>query len=245
MRRGGFGKIIMEQNRICALVPARSGSKGLVNKNKISFAGSNLTNIALANACASRLITDVALSTDDYEIFDSASHLPLITNPIRPSFLSTDESSIVDVALDFLNTQKDLFGKSWDYLILLEPTAPLRTVELLDIGISQFLQSTSDYDACVTVGELNFGLDSLFHLQGKKLVSLDKDADPRKRRQQQESIYFPFGIFYLIKVETLTKFRTFYPKNVLGYIIPQEVCIEVDSLFEFQIAEFIYKNRGL
>ena len=245
MLKDGFKEIIMEHNKVCALIPARSGSKGLSNKNKLPFAGSTLTRIAIESACQSKMIVDVALSTDDNEIFDSSQSLPLITNPIRPAELSTDNASVIDVSLDFLETQQKLFGKTWEYLILLEPTSPLRTTKLLDDGISFFLQSTSEFDACVSVGELNFGIDSIFEMQGNRLFSLDSSANTLKRRQEQKVIYFPFGIFYLIKIETLKKYRTFYPKNTLGYRLPYEVCIEVDTLHEFQFAELIYKNRGL
>jgi CMP-N,N'-diacetyllegionaminic acid synthase len=242
--RDGFVKIIMEQNRICALIPARSGSKGLVNKNKLPFAGSTLTRIALESACRSKLIADVALSTDDTEISRFAQQLKILENPNRPSHLSSDESNIVDVALDFLETQNVRYGKTWEFLMLLEPTAPLRTSEMLDQGISHFLPLVGQYDACISIGKLNFGLDSLFHLQDQRIVSLAENADPRMRRQDQRNLYFPFGIFYMIKVETLTKFKTFYPPNTLGFQVPDNVCIEIDTLLEFQIAEFLYEKRG-
>ncbi len=245
MPRDGFVKTIMEQIKICALIPARSGSKGLENKNKLPFAGSNLTRIALESACNSKLVADVALSTDDKEISQFAQQLRIIENPIRPSNLSSDESNIVDVALDFLNTQNERFGNSWDFLMLLEPTAPLRTSQMLDQGISYFLTLADQYDACVSIGKLNFGLDSLFSLQNQKMISLAENADPRMRRQDQGNLYFPFGIFYLIKVETLMKFETFYPPNTLGFQVPNHACIEVDTLLEFQIAEFLYMKRGL
>ncbi len=238
-------KTIMEQNKICALIPARSGSKGLVNKNKLPFAGSNLTTIALESACKSNLISDVALSTDDVQIAQFAQQLKILENPNRPTDLSSDESNIVDVALDFLETQNVRFGKTWEFLMLLEPTAPLRTSEMLDQGISFFLPLVDQYDACVSIGKLNFGLDSLFSLHDQKMVSLAENADPRMRRQDQGDLFFPFGIFYLIKVEALMKYKTFYPPNTLGFQVPDYACIEVDTLLEFQIAEFLYKKRGL
>ncbi len=238
-------KTTMGQNKVCALIPARSGSKGLPNKNKLAFAGSTLTQIALEKACRSNLISDVAVSTDDIDIFHAAASLPTIPNPIRLPSLSTDDARIIDVALDFLRIQEQYFGKTWEYLILVEPTAPLRTSELLDQGISFFLRYTRDFDACVSVGQLNFGLDSLFQLQGRTLKPLRASADPKKRRQEQENLFFPYGIFYLVKVEALKKFQTFYPPNTLGFQVPDNVCVEVDSLGEFQMAEHMYIERGL
>jgi CMP-N,N'-diacetyllegionaminic acid synthase len=112
--------------RILALIPARSGSKGLPGKNVLNFSGKPLIEWSISAAKHANYIDDVLVSTDSQNIADIAKNAGANVPFLRPFELSTADASIVDVIKHVWKTYLTSDGKNFDYVVLLQPTSPLR-----------------------------------------------------------------------------------------------------------------------
>ena len=120
------------------VIPARSGSKGIPNKNIMKFAGRSLVSYALDSACESKLVDEIILTSDSEEILNFSKDYVNITPHKRTNSLSSDKSPVVDTIKELisLNGYND-----YDIIILLQPTSPLRTGTHIDSAIDLFLKN--------------------------------------------------------------------------------------------------------
>ncbi|MBC8555357.1 MAG: acylneuraminate cytidylyltransferase family protein, partial [Candidatus Brocadiales bacterium] len=141
---------MINNKRILAIIPARGGSKRLPRKNILDLAGKPPIAWSIEAALGSKYIDRVIVSTDDEEIAGISRKYGADVPFMRPNKLATDESSSVDVVLHVINTLKEK-GRESEYIMLLQPTSPLRTMENIDEAV-ELLQSSSS-DAVISVCE--------------------------------------------------------------------------------------------
>ena len=124
---------------ILCLIPARSGSKGLKNKNILNFNDKPLLFWSIDEAFKSKFISDILVSSDSDEILNlcEKNYNKIILNR-RPDYLSCDTSKTIDL----LKYISDLY-KKYDYICVLQPTSPLRESGFLDKSISLILKDKS------------------------------------------------------------------------------------------------------
>jgi CMP-N-acetylneuraminic acid synthetase len=223
--------------RVVGLITARGGSKGIPGKNLKLLAGKPLIawtiEAALASGCADRVL----LSTDDDEIASVGRQFGAEVPFLRPAHLAADRSShvaVIEHALDWLATNE---GKQPEYVLLLQPTSPLRTAD--DIrGIVRFA-TERDADAVVSVVELHPhpSLSSTMADDG----TLQKPEGSRAyvRRQDLKPMYGANGALYLIRSEVLLRMGSFTPPGVYGYIMPPERSLDIDSPWDLRLADLI------
>jgi N-acylneuraminate cytidylyltransferase/CMP-N,N'-diacetyllegionaminic acid synthase len=228
--------------RVLALIPARENSKGLPGKNTKLLCGKPLINWTIDVALSSKFVDDVVVSTDGLQIAEVSRTAGAKVPFIRPEFLARDESTSIEVALHALTElPKQGFGY-FEYLILLEPTSPIRTSEDIDRMIEKLDSRSHNYDGLVSLGEVRD------HPSYMKIINMDTvenltDTFPlTTRRQDNKVVYFPYGVAYVIKVSTFFQEETFYPKNCTYYIIKPEQCYEIDTLQDFLFIETLMKN---
>src|SRR3954469_11723998 len=234
----------MKAPRILGLVLARGGSKRLPGKNVRPLAGKPLVAWSVEAACACPAIDDVVVSTDDEAIAQAAREHGARVPFLRPPALAADTSTSADAALHALDFLREREGKSFDAVILLEPTSPLRASADLS-GVAELLERRwDDTDAVVTVGRVQLE---------QPAVMKRMDADGRLAPWNAASgageppvAWFPYGVAYAVKTEALERHRTFYPPRVLGYTIERWQNYEVDDLFDFLCVEAVmhhFKGR--
>jgi CMP-N-acetylneuraminic acid synthetase len=114
-----------KNNKILAVIPARGGSKGLPRKNILELCGKPLVGWTIESAKSSQLIDEIVLSTEDEEIAKVSENCGLPVHFMRPQHLATDEATTFSVIEHVINEFSSL-GKSFDVIVLLEPTSPLR-----------------------------------------------------------------------------------------------------------------------
>lgn len=117
---------------VLAIIPARAGSKGIIDKNLTFFRGKKLIQYTLEEVQKSKLITESIVSTDSMQISKFCSEFGFDMEYIRPSVLASDESKINSVISHVLDWLEFKHSKTFDYLIILQPTSPLRTAEDID-----------------------------------------------------------------------------------------------------------------
>ena len=134
--------------RVLALIPARSGSKGLLGKNTKLLCGKPLIAWPIQSALASQYIDNVVVSTDCQKIADLAVQYQAAVPFIRPENLASDSASSFDVIIHALDALANS-GQEFDYLFLLEPTSPLTQTSDIDLAIERLINSTEGAKAIV------------------------------------------------------------------------------------------------
>jgi len=229
----------MKAPRILGLILARGGSKRLPGKNIRPLAGKPLVAWSIEAAKACPAIADVVVSTDDEAIAQVAREYGARVPFLRPPALAADTSTSADAALhalDFLGEQE---GKTYDAVILLEPTSPLRAGADLPGVASLLARRWDDTDAVVTVSRVQLE---------QPAVMKAMDADGRLApwvdlgSGEMPVAWFPYGVAYAVKTQALRQHRTFYPPRVLGYTIERWQNYEVDDLFDFVCVEAVMQH---
>lgn len=222
---------------ILALIPARGGSKGVPRKNIRSLEGEPLIAWTIKAARASVFIDYIMVSTNDEEIAAVARRYGAQVPFMRPAELATDASPTMDAVFHALDTLK-ANGQQYDYVVLLEPTSPLRKKEDIDRGIKTLLE-TPQMDALVSLGVIQLEHPRIVKKVVGGLVVSYTDLPGFSRRQEADQAYFPYGVLYLAKVEALYSERTFYAKKLMPFFIERWQNYEIDDILDFEITELI------
>jgi len=226
--------------RILVLIPARGGSKRLPGKNIRMLGDKPLINWTIEVALGLPEICGVLVSTDDPEIALIASEAGASVPWLRPEILATDEATSVDVALHALDWFEKENG-SVQGLLLLQPTSPFRTRETIQQGIKSF----ETHGNLPVVGVSPVQDHPMWSLkeQGVFVVPLLENNGFGSRSQDLPPIFVTNGYLYLIKPSTLREIHSFIgPINVPLIIDSHREAIDIDSDWDFQLAEFLIKT---
>lgn len=222
------------------LITARGGSKGIPRKNVLPLAGKPVIGWTIEAALASDKLTRVAVSTDDDEIAEISRWEGAEVPFLRPARLGRDDTAHMDVvihALDWLARHERFVP---NYLMLLQPTSPLRTASDIDGAVA--LAVERDADSLISVCETH----QHPHLVRKisedgTLVDFVSGApeagSSERRRQDLPPAYFENGAIYLTKTKILLDERTFCPRNTIPYVMPAERSLQLDDAWDLRLVE--------
>lgn len=220
---------------VLALIPARGGSKGLPGKNVRNFCGKPLIAWTIEASLACPNIDRVVLSSDDEEIMSVARAYGCEVPFRRDASLAEDSSSTVDVVIDALDRCPEAVT-----VVLLQPTSPLRTSE--DISTALFLYQQSGAKSCVSVCEAAQSPYWMFSISNQDtLVPIIQDAVAH-RRQELQTAYALNGAIYIADTEWLRTSRSFIDTKTIALVMPQSRSIDIDTLEDFELAEFFCNN---
>jgi len=230
---------MIQGKRVLAVIPARGGSKGVPRKNIRLINGHPLIAWTVRQALASNHTTEVIVSTDDEQIAQVALSYGAAVPFLRPTELAQDDSPTVDAVLHVLSN----LPESYDICCLLEPTSPLRKPRDIDESVTLLESKWDTTDAVVTVGEVH--LESPFickKISDEGYLEPVVPATKYYQRQQLPKTYFPYGVFYGAKVDTLISEHTFYPKRTRSYFLERWQNFEIDDELDLLIVETIMKG---
>jgi len=229
-------------NRILAIVPARGGSKGLPGKNARDLCGKPLLAWSIEQGLSCPEVDKVLVSTDDPGIARVAMSYGAEVPFIRPKELATDSSVTIDVllhAVDFMT----LKGESFDFVVLLEPTSPLREVSDIS-GAIRHLSDTPGCGSVVGVSKMECGHPSFLYRMKEGFLDPYLGVHPNNvRRQDIEELYFLEGSVYVTRVDTLIEKRGFYHDRTAPWVVPKYKSFEVDELVDFIVIEALMQAR--
>ncbi len=206
-----------KNKKILAIIPARGGSKGLPGKNIKELCGKPLIAWSIEQAKASKYIDQIFVSTDSPEIAEVAEKIGVSVPFLRLEELAKDTSPSSEFVIYTVNYLKNK-GQEFDFILLLEPTSPLRDVQDIDNAIEK-LESNKKAKSIVGVSKSESGHPSF-------LVSISKDnflipylkEMTVKRRQELEDVFFFEGSVYLSDTEYYLKEKTFYHSKTLPWL---------------------------
>jgi CMP-N,N'-diacetyllegionaminic acid synthase len=229
---------MIANRKVVAVIPARSGSKRLKNKNKKLFSGKPLISIAIEEALKSVHIDQVLVTTDDTEIINIASCLN-VDYISRPDFLCTDNAKSMDVILHSIDVS-DL--KNDDIVVLLQPTSPLRTAEHINKAIDEYVnkKAVSIISVCETE---HSPLWSNTLPISMNMAGFIKEEVKGLRSQELPTYYRINGAIYISSVENLRNTGSYFNnERAYAFCMEQEASIDIDTELDFDFAEFIYKK---
>lgn len=232
--------------RCLGLVTARRGSKGLPGKNIRVVGGKPLIAWTLEAARNAALLDQVVVSTDDREIAETARRWGADVPFLRPAELARDESPHIDVVLHALAWLDEREEYRPDYVALLQPTSPLRTGEDIDGAVS--LAREKNADAVVSVCETHDHPYLVRRLTADgRLEEFVPCPLAYARRQDLPPAYALNGAIYVNRRETLLASRTLCPAGALAYPMPVERSLQVDTVWDLRLAEYILgtESRGI
>lgn len=228
-------------NSFVGLITARGGSKGIPKKNVKELCGKPLIAWTIEAALRCKGLQRLILSTDDEEIAAISRRWGADVPFLRPAVLAQDSSPHIDTLLHAIEWLREHEGHVPDYIVLLQPTSPLRTSEDIDAGIAIAQQHSAP--AVVSVCEVKphpylscklAGDGTLYPLMTTDL------GDPR--RQDLPAAYAPNGALYVNKTMSLLNDQTFLPAGTLPYLMPPKRSIDVDTDWDFELAELVLRH---
>ncbi len=220
-----------------AVILARGGSKRLPQKNILNLNGKPLVSWSIEAGLKSKYIDKVVVSSDDMEILEiSKSCGAEIVS--RPSFLANDNST----TFDSIKHTIENFAK-YDYIILLQPTSPLRDEKHIDEAIE--LLDKKNADAIISVCEMDHSpLWSNVLPSNKSMMGFLKDEILNVRSQDLDRYYRINGAIYICRVDKLLSERSFFIKeNIFAYEMDREVSLDIDNQLDFDFVEFLMNRH--
>ena len=224
---------MIEGCKVLALIPARGGSKGIKNKNIIDLCGKPLLAYTVEAAVSSKYIDDVVVTTDSQAIAEVAIQYGAQIPFLRPDHLAQDTSTTLSAVLHAIEVLKEQ-GKSYDVLVLLQPTAPLRDVTDIDAAIETFMDN--DRISLVSVSEVgDHPILMRTITEDGKLKNL-LNVGSTCRRQDMPRVYRVNGSIYINSVVELDE-DTSFNDNIIPYIMTKEHSVDIDEMMDLRLAE--------
>ncbi|MDC1535390.1 acylneuraminate cytidylyltransferase family protein [Gammaproteobacteria bacterium] len=232
----------MKGYKTLGIVTARSGSKGLKNKNILPFQGEPLLTWPIKCLLGAKNVDKVILSTDS-EVYKNIGISAGASVPfIRPEKYSNDKASTFSTIEHAISFMKKEFNEEYDYIALLEPTSPLTESSDVDEAIIILHESREFAHSIVGVGEVvDQHPDFCVKFSNDNLIMPYNDSFKVSRRQDIEKIYHYDGSLYISKVDKLIQYQTFYHDFTLAKLMPKKKNIEIDTIEDFIIAEALFK----
>ena len=221
-----------------AIIPARGGSKRLPNKNILDLNGKPLIAWSIEAGIGSKYIDKVVLTSDSEDILNISKNFGAEILK-RPDELATDTATSFDVITHAIES----IDEKYDYIILLQPTSPLRNAEHIDEAIE--LLETKNADAVVSVCEMEHSpLWSNTLDDSLSMKNFLKEEILNKRSQDLETYYRLNGAVYICKTNNFLKKKSFFLKeNIFAYIMDRESSIDIDEKIDFELAQVYMKEN--
>jgi CMP-N,N'-diacetyllegionaminic acid synthase len=223
-----------------AIIPARGGSKRLPNKNILPLVDKPMLLWTIESAVQSKYLDQILLSTDSDDIIKVVENYKIKTIK-RPLELASDTAKTVDVVKHVIEN----IDKKYDFIVLLQPTSPLRTSTHIDEAIEQLIKLNAD--AIISVTEADHSPLWCNILPGNlSMENFISEDIKHKRSQDLPKFYRLNGAIYICKTEKLIEENTFFlKKNVYAYIMDKKSSIDIDEELDFKLAEIILKEKFL
>lgn len=225
-----------------AIIPARSGSKGLTDKNIKILCGMPLMAYSIRAAIDSKMFNRIMVSTDSKKYADIAKEYGADVPFLRSRELSGDTAGSWDVAKEVV----DRFikqGESFDTICLLQPTSPLREPEDIIAAYKLYTEKCADN----IIGVCESDHSPLWMNTLTDDLSMDRfvSEDIKKlNRQQLETFYRINGAMYIRSITSLSSGDSVY-RNSFAYVMPRDRSIDIDTELDFIMAESIMNTRNL
>jgi N-acylneuraminate cytidylyltransferase len=222
---------MINDESVLAIIPARGGSRSVVRKNLRVVGGKPLLDWAIEAAKESRLIDRLVLSSDDPEIVATAKEYGCDAPFVRPAELARDDTPGIEPIMHAMSMLP-----SFDWVVMLQPTSPLRTASDIDTCIE--LCASRRANALVSVTEATENPQWMFRCDPDGFLQpIIDNAEIPFRRQDLPEVLLLNGAVYVARCEWLKQSRSFLTAETLGYRMPLERSLDIDTEFDLTQAD--------
>lgn len=220
---------MIDGKSVLAIIPARGGSKGIPRKNLVKIRGKSLIAWSIDQAKDSAYIDRLILSSEDREIIDEAVRYGCDVPFVRPAELAADDTPGIAPVLHAVQQLPN-----YDYVVLLQPTSPMRSVKDIDGCIQSCVNGGAT--ACVSVVETDKNPYWMYFMREQNrmtpVIQMDK---PVERRQDVEPIYAVNGAVYVAQISWLLQQKTFVTPETKAYVMPKIRSFDIDTITDLTI----------
>jgi CMP-N-acetylneuraminic acid synthetase len=223
------------------VIPARGGSKSVPRKNIALVHGKPLIAYTIEAAQRSRLLTHFLVSSDDVEIIAVARQYGAPAPFVRPAELATDTAPSLPVVQHAVGEMERLHGITYDYVVLLQPTTPLRLPGDIDAALEKL--AATGADSVISVCDVGaYHPARMRQIIDDRLVELPiREPKEMARRQDLPPIYIRNGAIYAVKRDVVMLGNTMSGVDCRAYIMPEERSVNVDSKLDLLLAEILLR----
>jgi len=233
----------MLNRRRLVIVPARSGSKRILNKNIFPIQGKPIILRTIEILKKSDLFTDILVSTDSPEILKLCQTEGIKQNSLRPTSLSEDQTPLIDVLKYEVEKQYQL-GNYYDELWLYSATACLISVEELKGASIEFLRHDAN-DPLLAVTKFNTPIEWALNIDKNSRLVPRNMIDIKKNSQDFEVTYFDAGCFAIYKYESfLESDISFRNISYRPFVLPKYAAIDVDEMEDMHLVEKLFNAKN-
>lgn len=213
-----------------ALIPARGGSKGLPGKNIKNLLGKPMIAYSVEAALDASSIDRVIVSTDCPDIAAIAVEYGAECPSLRPSHLATDNALAIDTYTHALNE----FAMGSEEIVVLLPTAPLRTAIDINSAVALFREKAAD--SVISFTEEHHPVS--WHRQLDSDGRVVYEDQPLSNRQDNKTTYYPNGSLFVFTKDILMSGK-YYSNNTYAYTMPRNRSVDVDTQEDFEYVEYL------
>lgn len=227
---------MIDGKKVLAVIPARQGSKGLPGKNTRKLAGKPLVGWTITAAQNSQLIDRLVLSTNDSLAMDYARSVNCEVPFSRTEELSSDTVAGVDVVIDAVNR-----CPGFDFVVLLQPTSPLRTTEDIDNALRFVMENNAT--SCISIVQSRSNPHWMYYRNSKHELTQVLGGQIITHRQDLPLVYEPNGAIYIAEIKNLLDEGSLITTDTVGYEMPRDRSIDIDNLDDFNAAEIYLQGK--
>lgn len=230
---------MIDRSSVVAIIVGRGGSKSLPRKNVLDLGGRPLVAWSVAAGLQSCFIDRLILSSDDAEIIQAARAAGCEIPFSRPAALAEDTTPMRDVVLHAL----DALGQTYDYVVLLQATSPLRSAADIDDAIA--LCHRTGTHSCTTVTPSAKAPEWMYYLdEDGAMEPVLKAAEQATRRQDLRPAYVPNGAIYVVRSEWFRQHGKFITDGTRALVMPPERSVDIDTRLDFLLTRAILADQS-
>jgi CMP-N,N'-diacetyllegionaminic acid synthase len=235
---------MLRGKRVLAVVPARSSSKGIPDKNMKRLAGTSLIGLAGRTLSHLNFVDLRIISTDSAEYAREGERHGLEAPFLRPPHLSSDSAGVVETLQHALTSMETSTGQKFDIVLIIEPTSPLRVPQDIEAAARRLVDSQAD--SVVTVSPLSTKCHPLKVLKivNDNLTFYLGEGRSIVRRQELETLYWRNGVCYALTRACLMDQALIFGTKCIAEITQHPV-VNIDEAWELDWAEFLLRRKAV
>lgn len=231
-----------KNKKILGLITARGGSTSIPKKNIAMLGGKPLIWHTILVAQKSALLTRTIVSTNDEEIAAVCRGYRAEVPFMRPQELARDDTPHIPVVQHALQWFRDTGGEAYDYVMILQPTSPLRTSEDIDAAIRKAVDTDAD-SVMGMVLLVDFDPIKVKRIEDDAILPMFTDEGPSSaRRQAGQAAYKRNCAIYLTKTDCIMQ-GDLFGKTSRAYIMPSERSVDINEPHDLEFAEFLLSKK--
>ena len=231
----------MTDKRILGIIPARGGSKTIPRKNIKNILNRPLISYTIVEALKSKTLSNLIVSSEDDEIIRIAKSYGASVPFIRPDSLAQDDSLAIDVLTHAILELERKENVTYDAVVMLQPTTPLRTADDIDHCVTRLFES--DYDSVISVVDVGaIHPHRMKKIVNDELVDYADETVENMPRQSLPSVYIRNGAIYATKRDVLINSKSLKGTKSHAYIMPPERSLNIDENLDLKFTELLMKE---